>query len=99
MILITDQQLFNIDFNRARRSAVQSRIQKFEPDKRQDLMSEPDMRRSKSQKAALWRMMKLWDPFGKKLSIAGIKITSEKVVAHSDALLSSLRGAWSPRIL
>ena len=55
-----------------------------------------DYRRQRSQKAALRRMVKLWDPLGKKLSLAGIRLASGGVTSDSGIMLSQLAAAWEP---
>ena len=41
-------------------------------------------------------MMKLWDPLGKKLSLAGIRVPSGGVSFDSGIMLSQLVAAWEP---
>ena len=74
-ISIKDEGAFDVEFNEARRSAVAGRLRQLV---------------SKSRVAALRRMMKLWDPFGKKVSIAGIRLSNGVVVDKPDEMLSAL---------
>ena len=60
------------DFNTARRDATQARIKQAEIDSRRQ-----EYARTKTKLAGLQPLLELWNPLGKRLSIAGIRVRSE----------------------
>ena len=90
-ILINDTMKFDSDFNAARRDDTQARIKQAERDSRHQ-----DYARSKSKLASLRRMLELWNPLGKRLSIAGIRVRNDELTYDSSLMLAALANSWEP---
>jgi hypothetical protein len=103
-IFINDPIKFDTDFNAARRDATQARIREIESDSMPQIEApigvhtprQQDHKRSRSKIANLRRMLELWNPIGKRLSIVGIRVRPEEVTYESNLMLSALSSNWEP---